>query len=74
MSNRLNWIDTLKTICMIGVYIAHTESFTTSSTILGKAVLPFYVNAFFFVSGYLLYKKYLKTEIIENFSCQSYKK
>ena len=74
MSNRLNWIDTLKAICMVCVYIAHTESFTTSSTILGKVVLPFYVNAFFFISGYLLYNKYLKTNHIENFSLTMYKK
>ena len=74
MGNRLNWIDTLKAICMIGVYIAHTEGFTTGNTMLSKAVLPFYVNAFFFISGYLLYKKYLKKEIIENFSLTTYKK
>ena len=74
MSNRLNWIDTLKAICMIGVYIAHTEGFTTQNSTLSKAVLPFYVNAFFFISGYLLYKKYLKKEIIENFSFNTYKK
>ena len=59
---------------MIGVYIAHTEAFTTGNTMLIKAVLPFYVNAFFFISGYLLYKKYLEKEIIENFSLTTYKK
>ncbi len=74
MDKRLIWIDTLKAICMIGVYIAHTEAFTTGNTILRKAVLPFYVNAFFFISGYLLFKKYLKKEIIENFSFITYKK
>ena len=74
MSNRLNWIDTLKAICMIGVYIAHSEAFTKGDSMLNKAVQPFYVNAFFFISGYLLFKKYLKTEIIENFSLNTYKK
>ncbi|MBO7239643.1 MAG: acyltransferase family protein [Bacteroidaceae bacterium] len=74
MSVRLNWIDTLKAICMICVYIAHTEAFTTGSTMLSKAVLPFYVNAFFFISGYLLYKKYLQNDIIENFSFSTYKR
>ncbi len=59
---------------MICVYIAHTEAFTTGNSILCKAVLPFYVNAFFFISGYLLFKKYLKTEIIENISFITYKK
>ena len=59
---------------MIGVYIAHTEGFTTGNTMLSKVVLPFYVNAFFFISGYLLYKKYLKKESIENFSLTTYKK
>ena len=56
------------------VYIAHTEAFTTGNSILCKAVLPFYVNAFFFISGYLLFKKYLEKEIIENFSFITYKK
>ena len=59
---------------MIGVYIAHTEAFTKGDSMLNKAVQPFYVNAFFFISGYLLFKKYLKTEIIENFSLNTYKK
>lgn len=74
ISKRLHWIDTLKAICMICVYIAHTEAFTTECSILSKAVLPFYVNAFFFISGYLLYKKYLKTETIVDFSFTTYKK
>ena len=26
----------------------------------GYALTPFYVNAFFFISGYLLFKKYMK--------------
>ncbi len=74
MSTRLHWIDTAKAICMICVYIAHTEAFTTNNETLGKAVLPFYVNAFFFISGYLLYKKYLRNDVITNYSFTAYKK
>lgn len=69
---RLYWIDTTKTICIICVYFAHCVAFTTGNINLVKAVSPFYVNAFFFVSGYLLYKKYLQENIIINFASQAY--
>lgn len=73
-ANRLHWIDTIKATCIICVYFAHCVVFTTNNTNLIKAVSPFYVNAFFFVSGYLLYKKYLQNNIISNFSLSSYRK
>lgn len=70
--NRLHWIDTIKAICIICVYFAHCVFFTTDDDILKKAVAPFYVNTFFFVSGYLLYKKYLQPGVIDNFSFPTY--
>lgn len=59
MKTRLPWIDIVKVICIICVYIVHTENFTRTNTILSILASPFYVNAFFFTNGYLLYKKYL---------------
>ena len=73
MANRLHWIDTIKAICIICVYFAHCASFTTGNINLIKAVSPFYVNTFFFISGYLLYKKYIQDDIISKFSFSSYK-
>ena len=70
--SRLHWIDTIKAICIICVYFAHCVFFTTDDDILKKAVAPFYVNTFFFVSGYLLYKKYLQPKVIGNFSFPIY--
>ena len=72
-NNRKFWIDTVKAICMICVYMTHCEAFATDNTIISKAVQPFCVNAFFFISGYLLYQKYLKVDVIENFSFTTYK-
>lgn len=72
MANRLHWIDTTKAICIICVYFAHCAAFTTGNINLIKAVSPFYVNAFFFISGYLLCKKYLQENTISNFASQAY--
>ena len=71
-ANRLHWIDTTKAVCIICVYYAHCVAFTTGNINLIKAVSPFFVNAFFFVSGYLLYKKYLQENTISNFASQAY--
>lgn len=66
---REHWIDNLKAICIICVYIAHCESFYLhGSNIATFIVTPFYVNAFFFISGYLLIKKYFKENHIKNYS------
>ena len=69
---RLHWIDTTKAICIICVYYAHSVAFTIKDPNIKDFVTPFYVNTFFFMSGYLLYKKYLQNHIIENFTLQTY--
>ena len=54
------WINYLKAISIIGVYIVHSQlayGFWNSS--LNNLIHPFYVNAFFFVSGYLIFRKQL---------------
>ncbi|MDO5460090.1 MAG: acyltransferase [Bacteroidales bacterium] len=66
---REHWIDCLKAICIICVYIAHCESFYyEGESIASFLVAPFYVNAFFFISGYLLFKKQFNNNRIENYT------
>lgn len=63
---RKTWIDSVKAICMIGVYILHSEAYYGIGGVsYGYCLTPFYVNAFFFVSGYLFFKKHIeKSEVI----------
>lgn len=56
----INWINALKALCIIFVFFRHSENYYEYH--LGwfdGLFLPFYVNAFFFVSGYLLFWKQL---------------
>ena len=74
-NQREYWIDTLKAICIVCVYIAHCESFYCPSyNIVQLIVTPFYVNAFFFINGYLIVRKYFKNNQIVNYSFIEYKK
>lgn len=76
MPNRLFWIDAVKAICMICVYLVHSRVYYGGSGIdYGYIVLPFYVNAFFFVSGYLFFRKYMMDfNILRNYKLEAYKK
>lgn len=63
----LAWINYAKVICMALVYFQHTMNRLSFSTLPCSASLsawfkPFYVNVFFFISGYLLFKKYRKIQ------------
>lgn len=71
--DRKFWIDAIKAICMICVYVYHTGYYYGID--YNKFVFiftPFYVNGFFFISGYLFFKNYLskqtyiKTEYIRD--------
>lgn len=65
--NKLNWVDSIKAVCMIAVYLLHSEMYYgTAGVSYGYAVQPFYVNAFFFVSGYLFFRKYLNQQMLIN--------
>ena len=60
IKQNLYWIDAIKGICMLCVYLCHSEIYySTDSLGLGYWVKPFYVNAFFFISGYLFFGKWL---------------
>ena len=57
-SNNIFWVDAVKAICIIVVYFAHAEIYTDYTIMpINNVFRPFYVNAFFFVSGYLLFRR-----------------
>ena len=67
MNKNIPWINAVKAICMIAVYLLHSEAYYGINTIsYGQMVQPFYVNAFFFVSGYLFFKKHLSFAVDYN--------
>lgn len=54
------WIDYTKAISMILVYLVHSQLYYGyMMDNLNNFIHPFYVNSFFFVSGYLLFRKQL---------------
>lgn len=57
---RLEWINSTKALCMCGVYILHTLFYNrTPSAVVDAIISPFYVNAFFVISGILFFRKWL---------------
>ena len=59
------WINYLKAISIIGVFFAHcNHHYGYDMHIINRFIFPFYVNAFFFVSGYLLFRKQLSDPLI----------
>lgn len=64
----INWINALKAVCIVFVFLRHSENYYgVHLGWLDELFLPFYVNAFFFVSGYLLFWKQLsEPRILEN--------
>lgn len=67
MSNKkINWINAVKAFCIIFVFLRHSGNYYGCSTgVVGDLFIPFYVNAFFFVSGYLLFRKQLSAPRID---------
>lgn len=57
--NNIIWINWLKCICIVFVYLNHSEIYSGVHLCIRPIYRPFFVNAFFFVSGYLLFKKQL---------------
>ena len=55
-TQRILWLDVVKALCMICVMYAHCESYYSIPVAEGFTDIfhPFYVSAFYFVSGYLL--------------------
>ena len=69
----IRWINYIRAICCIMIYYIHAEEFFEFSIKgLSKYILPVYVNAYYFVSGYLLFKKQMP--LIENGNFQEGRK
>lgn len=64
----ITWINTYKALCILAVFFVHCQlyyGYTLDA--LNVFVHPWYVNAFFFVSGYLLFWKQLSKPRIEEY-------
>ena len=63
----INWIDYAKAICIILVYFIHCcNYFGIKTPEIGALITPIYVNAFFFLSGYLMFEKQLSEKVISS--------
>ena len=61
----INWINAVKAICIISVYFIHSQLYYGCwMQRVNDFIHPYYVNAFFFVSGYLLFRKQLSDTLI----------
>ena len=66
LKGEINWINALKAICIVFIYVHHCEFYCEQDLGLFRAFyMPFFTNAFFFVSGYLLFRKQLSSDIIK---------
>ena len=68
ISNKKNiiWINTVKALSMIFIYFVHCQLYYgLLFSGLNQFIYPFYVNVFFFISGYLLFSKELSSPKIE---------
>lgn len=60
------WINTVKALCIIGVFFVHSQMYYGCwQQNLNQFILPFYVNGFLFISGYLLFWKQLSKPRID---------
>ena len=59
-SRYINWINALKALSIVFVFFAHAQYYYHCRLpFLNRFINPWYVNAFFFLSGYLLFWKQL---------------
>lgn len=67
----INWINAVKAICMILVYFVHSQLYYGCwMQGVNDYIHPIYVNGFFFVSGYLLFRKQLSSPLINQNASQ----
>ena len=55
----ITWINVIKAISLVAVFFVHCQLYYGCILTLNRWIYPWYVNAFFFVSGYLLFWKQL---------------
>lgn len=62
----INWINIVKAICVIWIYLRHSENhYGLQLGQFDDFYLTIYVNAFFLISGYLLFWKQLSEPKIQ---------
>lgn len=66
------WIDWVKSICIFFVIYNHVQMFTQLDGFFHIPYDPFFVNAFFFVSGYLLLSKFISLSECESSTRTNY--
>lgn len=68
VNKSITWINSYKALCIIAVFFVHCQLYYGKT--FGQVnvfVHPWYVNAFFFVSGYLLlWKQLSEPRILED--------
>ena len=65
--NDIIWIDWVKFICIFFVYWCHVVQLGSNDSPINIPYGFFFVNAFFFVSGYLIFSKQMgENEIVCN--------
>lgn len=68
----VEWINIMRALCMIAVYVVHSQHYYgLVLPCINHYIQPFYVNGFFFISGYLLFGKQLAAPLI-NEKCKQY--
>lgn len=59
------WVNNARAICILLVFLFHTEEYLNIHLPwLDMIYGPFFVNCFFFISGFLLYRKQLSSPTI----------
>lgn len=61
----ISWINVSKAICMLLVFAYHTGVYLDYNSPLYHFYAPFFTNTFFFVSGYLIFRKQLAQGVID---------
>ena len=65
-TNEISWINYIKVFSMIIVYLNHSEYYYEYNLMAIDSIYePVFVNSFFVISGYLLFKKQLSSPIID---------
>ena len=60
MKKEITWINTARTLCIIAIYLRHSEIYyemTDTTSLFTSLFTPFRVVIFFFISGYLFFGK-----------------
>lgn len=59
------WINAVKAFAIMAVFLSHVQAiYGYHIGIVHRFISPWYVNSFFFVSGYLLFRKQLSNPLV----------